>query len=131
MAEVLAGPARTNRLPDVQSALHLLDVRTVALSHDSPARLPCLRATTSRRLADCGVLLAAKDVGATIATFDQPLARNRRRTRLRCPYFLRRLGMLKGSSSKPLPAEGSAGAYFTTAQEPALGSPSPWTMISA
>jgi len=74
MAEVLVGPARAQRLHEVQAALRLLDVHPVALTDDSPARLAHLRATTSLRLPDCCVLLAAEDAGAAIATFDEQLA---------------------------------------------------------
>jgi predicted nucleic acid-binding protein len=71
LAEVLVGPARAGRLDRAIAALAQLDVRTVALAEDAPLRLAMLRAETSLKLTDCGVLLAAEQVGgATVATFD-------------------------------------------------------------
>ena len=74
MSEVLVGPARAQRLRDVQAALRRLDVHTVALTDDAPARLSQLRATTSLRLPGCCVLLSAENAGAALATFDEQLA---------------------------------------------------------
>jgi len=74
MSEVLVGPSRAQRLRDVQAALRRLDVHTVALTDDAPARLSQLRATTSLRLPGCCVLLSAENAGAALATFDEQLA---------------------------------------------------------
>ncbi len=74
LAEVFVGPARVGRLDRATAALAQLDVRTIALSEDTPARLATLRAGTSLKLPDCCVLLAAEQSGgATVATFDDRL----------------------------------------------------------
>jgi toxin FitB len=75
-AEVLVGPARTDRLDVAATALATLGLDDVALGSDAPARLAALRARTNLKLPDCCVLLAAEDSAATqIATFDDRLAR--------------------------------------------------------
>jgi predicted nucleic acid-binding protein len=74
LAEVLVGPARSDRLAQAQTVLRMLDVLTVPLSDDAPARLATLRATTRLRLPDCCVLLAAEAVAGEVATFDERLA---------------------------------------------------------
>ena len=74
LAEVLVGPARGGRLDDARAALGQLGIRGVALTDDAPARLATLRAETSLKLPDCCVLLAAAQVGGTVATFDERLA---------------------------------------------------------
>lgn len=74
LAEVLVGPAHLNRIDRVEAVLRDLELTTVALSEDAPARLASLRASTRLRLPDCGVLLAAESTGACIATFDDRLA---------------------------------------------------------
>lgn len=74
LAEVLVGPARVDKLDAAQSALRELDVATIALQENAPARLATLRASTRLRLPDCCVLLAAETVNAAVATFDDRLA---------------------------------------------------------
>ena len=75
-AEVLVGPARTDRLDVAATALATLGLDDVALGSDAPARLAALRARTNLKLPDCCVLLAAEDSAAMqIATFDDRLAR--------------------------------------------------------
>lgn len=74
LAEVLVGPARVEKLDLAQSALRELDVATVPLDEDAPARLATLRASTRLRLPDCCVLLAAESAKAAIATFNDRLA---------------------------------------------------------
>lgn len=74
LAEVLVGPARSDRLINAQSALRMLEVVTVPLSDDAPVRLATLRATTGLRLPDCCVLLAAEIAAGEVATFDAHLA---------------------------------------------------------
>ncbi len=74
LAEVLVGPARADRLEAALSALGELDVTTIRLAEDAPARLASMRATTRLRLPDCCVLLAARDAQAAVATFDDRLA---------------------------------------------------------
>jgi predicted nucleic acid-binding protein len=60
LAEVLVGPARVGKLAPAQTAIRELEVVTVALSDDAPARLASLRWATGLRLPDCSVLLAAR-----------------------------------------------------------------------
>lgn len=74
LAEVLVGPARVDKLGLAQAALRDLDVTTIPLAEDAPARLARMRAVTRLRLPDCCVLLAAESVGGAVATFDERLA---------------------------------------------------------
>ena len=75
LAEVLVGPARAGRLDQATAALAQLEVITIALGADAPARLATLRAGTNLSLPDCCVLLAAEQKGsAAVATFDDRLA---------------------------------------------------------
>jgi predicted nucleic acid-binding protein len=74
LAEVLVGPARTGKLDAAQVAIRDLDIASIALTDDAPARLATLRASTRLRLPDCCVLLAAETAGAQVATFDDRLA---------------------------------------------------------
>lgn len=76
VAEVLVGPARTDRLGKAQELLDALAVRQIALGRDAAVRLALLRAQTSLKLPDCCVLLAAGAASAqSIATFDERLAK--------------------------------------------------------
>lgn len=74
LAEVLVGPARAGRLQEGLSALRQLGVGTVDLPSDAPAQLAELRASAVLKLPDCCVLLAARQGGAALATFDTGLA---------------------------------------------------------
>lgn len=75
VAEVLVGPARIGRLDDARQALGTLEVREVRLGPDAGPRLATLRATTSLKLPECCVLLAAQDARATrLLSFDHRLA---------------------------------------------------------
>lgn len=75
VAEVLVGPARTDRLSEAQGLLDALGVREVALGADAALRLALLRAQTGLKLPGCCVLLAAHDAPAqAVATFDERLA---------------------------------------------------------
>jgi predicted nucleic acid-binding protein len=76
LAEVFVGPARQDRLTAVVDALQQLEVQEVPFAPDAPARLATLRATTSLKLPDCCVLLAAQDGHAdAVLTFDDRLRR--------------------------------------------------------
>ena len=74
LAEVLAGPARSGRLGGAQTAIRELEIATLALSEEAPARLATMRAGTRLRLPDCCVLLAAEAAQAAVATFNDRLA---------------------------------------------------------
>jgi len=76
VAEVLVGPARTDRAGEAQAVLGALGLREIALGTDAALRLALLRARTGLKLPDCCVLLAAQDAPAhAVATFDERLAR--------------------------------------------------------
>jgi len=75
LAEVLVGPARGGQIDRGKALLHQLDVTSVPIDDDAPARLAVLRATTNLKLPDCCVLLAAERSHAAVATFDDRLAR--------------------------------------------------------
>lgn len=74
LAEVLVAPARARQLDRATAALHELRVRSVSLGEDAHVRLATLRAGTGLKLPDCCVLLAAEQVHAAVATFDDRLA---------------------------------------------------------
>lgn len=74
LAEVLVGPARAGEVDRGTALLHELDVASVRLLDDAPARLAVLRAGTGLKLPDCCVLLAAEQTHGTVATFDDRLA---------------------------------------------------------
>ncbi len=74
LAEVLVGPARAGQLERATTALHQLDLITIPLGEDAPARLAGLRAGTGLKLPDCCVILAAEQVRGSVATFDDRLA---------------------------------------------------------
>jgi predicted nucleic acid-binding protein len=74
LAEVLVGPARSGHLAQAVVALSQLEVSTVPLDEGAPVKLATLRARTNLKLPDCCVLLAAEQVHATLATFDEQLA---------------------------------------------------------
>lgn len=74
-AEVLVGPARIGRVHVAEAQLDRLEIRTVGLTGDQAAELAQLRAVMGVKLPDCCVLLAATDLRASVATFDERLAR--------------------------------------------------------
>ncbi|HZI96405.1 MAG TPA: type II toxin-antitoxin system VapC family toxin [Actinomycetales bacterium] len=76
LAEVLVAPARQGRLDQVQAVLHELEVNEVPFPPDSAARLARLRVSTGLTMPDCCVLLAAEDLGAAVASFDERLVRS-------------------------------------------------------
>lgn len=75
LAEVLVAPVRGGRLDPVLAALHALEVQELPFPADTAVRLAQLRATTGLKMPDCCVLLAAEDAAATVASFDERLAR--------------------------------------------------------
>jgi hypothetical protein len=52
-----------------------LEVQELPFPADTAVRLAHLRATTGLKMPDCGVLLAAEDAAATVASIDERLAR--------------------------------------------------------
>jgi predicted nucleic acid-binding protein len=73
LAETLVAPARRGRLDDVLAALDRLGVTELPLADGAPAHLARLRAETGCKLPDCCVLLAAREHGGTVASFDSAL----------------------------------------------------------
>lgn len=74
VAEALVAPARRGVLERARDVLSDLGITEVALPTDASMRLARLRAETGCKLPDCCVLLAAEQVGTTLATFDGRLA---------------------------------------------------------
>ena len=74
LAEVLVGPTRAGKLEVAMAALAQLGIDGVGLDADAPVRLAGLRASTSLKMPDCCVLLAAEQVNGQVATFDASLA---------------------------------------------------------
>lgn len=76
LAEVLVAPVRDGRLEPAQAALRDLEIEELPFLPDAGVRLAELRAHTGLRMPDCCVLLAAEAAGASVATFDDRLARS-------------------------------------------------------
>lgn len=74
VAEVLVAPARVGRLDAATGVLRALGIVEIPLPDDASFRLANLRSTTSLKLPDCCVLLAAEAANAdAILTFDDRL----------------------------------------------------------
>jgi len=73
-AEVLVGPTRVGTLEPTRTAITALGIEELQLPSDAAARLASLRATTSLKLPDCCVVLAAQQSSSAILTFDDRLA---------------------------------------------------------
>ena len=73
LAETLVAPARRGRLDDALEALNRLGVTELTLADGASAHLARLRAETGCKLPDCCVLLAAREHGGTVASFDSAL----------------------------------------------------------
>jgi predicted nucleic acid-binding protein len=73
LAEVLVGPVRSGRLDAALAALTDLEVAEIRLPSEAALELARLRGSTNLRLPDCSVLLAARQTGARVASFDRPL----------------------------------------------------------
>lgn len=73
LAETLVVPAQAGLLVDGRDALEQLGVAEVPFGADAHVRLAELRAKTGRKLPDCCVLLAAKEIGGVVASFDTAL----------------------------------------------------------
>ena len=71
------GPRRSRRAGEMDrgaAALAQLAITGLGLDADARARLAALRAGTGLKLPDCCVLLAAEQMQARVATFDDRLA---------------------------------------------------------
>lgn len=75
LAETLVAPARSGRLDAARGALGRIGVIELGLGDDAAAQLAQLRATTSRKLPDCCVLLAARESRGRVASFDADLVK--------------------------------------------------------
>lgn len=73
LAETFVAPARAGRLDDVVAALDRLGVTELPLADGTSRQLARLRAETGCKLPDCCVLLAARENGGTVASFDSAL----------------------------------------------------------
>lgn len=73
LAETLVAPARRGRLDDALAALDRLGVTELPLADGAPGQLARLRAETGCKLPDCCVLLAARENGGMVASFDSAL----------------------------------------------------------
>lgn len=73
LAETLVAPARAGLLVEARDALERLGVAELPLGADSHVRLAELREQTGCKLPDCCVLLAAKEIGGVVASFDTTL----------------------------------------------------------
>jgi predicted nucleic acid-binding protein len=73
-AKVLVGPTRAGTLERTRTAITALGVEELEPPADAAARLAGLRATTSLKLGDCCVILAAQQTSGAILTFDDRLA---------------------------------------------------------
>lgn len=73
LAEVLVAGARTGELRELRAAIERLGVAEQPSGPDAHVRLAELRAQTGRKLPDCCVLLAAKEIGGVVASFDAAL----------------------------------------------------------
>lgn len=75
LAEVLVGAARIGRANQLLADLRAIGVHQHQPGSDEPIILAELRATTGLKMPDCCVLAAAQHEAASLATFDEQLAR--------------------------------------------------------
>ena len=76
LAEALVAPSRLGRVPAAEQMLRQIGVTEVPFPRGAAVQLADLRVHSGLRMPDCCVLLAALTAGATIATFDERLARS-------------------------------------------------------
>jgi predicted nucleic acid-binding protein len=74
LAEVLVAPAREGRIDAVRAALLDLGIAEMAFPSETAVSLADLRASTTLKMPDCCVLLAAEHSQARLASFDDRLA---------------------------------------------------------
>jgi predicted nucleic acid-binding protein len=75
LAEVLVAPAKAGRLDEATTALERLGVTELPVGESSARQLAEIRARTGLKMPDCCVLAAARNLGASVATFDKALAK--------------------------------------------------------
>lgn len=73
LGEALVEPAEKGKLRETRAAIERLGVTELPFGADAHVRLAELRAKTGRKLPDCCVLLAAKEIGGVVASFDSAL----------------------------------------------------------
>jgi predicted nucleic acid-binding protein len=73
LAETLVLGAKTGQLREMREAIERLGVTELLTGADAHVRLAELRARTGHKLPDCCVLLAAKEIGGVVASFDSAL----------------------------------------------------------
>lgn len=73
LAEALVAGARAGRLRELREAIEQLGVSELLTGADTHVRLAELRARAGHKLPDCCVLLAAKEIGGVVASFDSAL----------------------------------------------------------
>lgn len=66
---------RVSREAEAIRTIEALGIERLRISTEQPLALAKLRASTSLKLPDCCVLVAAIETGATLATFDATLAK--------------------------------------------------------
>jgi predicted nucleic acid-binding protein len=74
LAECAVGPTKTGQLPVFQRIIRQLDLEIWQPDADHPYRLAALRAMSPLKLPECCVLDTARNLSATLATFDHLLA---------------------------------------------------------
>jgi predicted nucleic acid-binding protein len=73
LGEALVEPAQKGTLRETRAAFERLGVTELPFGADAHVRLAELRAKTGHKLPACCVLLAAKEIGGVVASFDAAL----------------------------------------------------------
>jgi len=73
LAETLVKGARSGQLREMREAIERLGVSELLTGADAHVRLAELRARTGHKLPHCCLLLAAKEIGGVVASFDSAL----------------------------------------------------------
>jgi len=82
MAEVLVGPIRGGTADVARRALEDLDIQELPFPVNTAVKLATIRVSTSLKMPDCCVLLAAEESRSGIASFDERLAQAARERNL-------------------------------------------------
>lgn len=91
LAEVLVGAARTGRAGQLSADLRSIGIVTHVSPIDEPLVIAEIRAATGLKMPDCCVLATATHHAASLATFDEQLARAA--VTLRVPILPERPGL--------------------------------------